>query len=170
MIFVTTGTTNFSFKRMDDLVHKLAVKFPGEKIIYQSLSTVLKSNSNLVVFPESEYGNFINFIKKARVIITHGGPATIFQIFENSRVQPIVVPRSGKLKEHINNHQVHFATFLEKQNRATIYYPEGSFSKILKYIDNPRQNKSILNADTRELAGRLSSYVKSGHPVPQLGK
>jgi UDP-N-acetylglucosamine transferase subunit ALG13 len=47
-------------------------------------------------------------MREARVIVTHGGPATIMQALALGKV-PLVVPRQSKFGEHVDDHQVRFA-------------------------------------------------------------
>ncbi len=47
-------------------------------------------------------------MRDARVIITHGGPATIMQALAHGKV-PLVVPRQARFGEHVDDHQVRFA-------------------------------------------------------------
>lgn len=47
-------------------------------------------------------------MRDARVVVTHGGPATIMQVLALGKV-PIVVPRQARHGEHVDDHQVQFA-------------------------------------------------------------
>jgi UDP-N-acetylglucosamine transferase subunit ALG13 len=50
---------------------------------------------------------------RSRAIITHGGPTTISEARRHGH-QPIVVPRSAQLGEHVDDHQVRFTTRLAR--------------------------------------------------------
>ena len=50
----------------------------------------------------------IKNVKDARIVITHGGPASFIMPLQIGKT-PIVVPRQHKFDEHINDHQVEFA-------------------------------------------------------------
>ena len=45
---------------------------------------------------------------RARVVITHGGPASIMQALSHGKV-PIVVPHQPQFGEHVDDHQVRFS-------------------------------------------------------------
>jgi UDP-N-acetylglucosamine transferase subunit ALG13 len=47
-------------------------------------------------------------MSRARIIITHGGPASIMQALAHGTI-PIVVPRQAEFGEHVDNHQCRFA-------------------------------------------------------------
>ncbi|MDF1523278.1 MAG: glycosyltransferase [Trueperaceae bacterium] len=55
----------------------------------------------------------------AAVIITHGGPGSIWDAFAAGKV-PIVVPRSHRLGEHVDDHQLAFARHLAKHRRVIL--------------------------------------------------
>lgn len=47
-------------------------------------------------------------VEDARIVITHGGPASFIMPLQLGKT-PIVVPRQQQFNEHVNNHQVEFA-------------------------------------------------------------
>lgn len=53
------------------------------------------------------YQQIIRNIEDARIVITHGGPASFIMPLQIGKT-PIVVPRQHQFNEHINNHQVEF--------------------------------------------------------------
>ena len=55
----------------------------------------------------------------ADVIITHGGPGSIWDAFEAGKV-PIVVPRSHRHGEHVDDHQVAFVRHLAHHRRVVL--------------------------------------------------
>jgi len=48
-------------------------------------------------------------MREARVVVSHGGPATIMQALALGKV-PVVVPRQSAFGEHVDDHQVRFAS------------------------------------------------------------
>lgn len=56
----------------------------------------------------------IKNVEEARIVITHGGPASFIMPLQIGKT-PIVVPRQHKFGEHVNNHQVEFARNVEKR-------------------------------------------------------
>lgn len=115
MIFVTAGTTTFPFHRLEKVVLTLAELFPNERIVYQN------SKSGIVSFPKKvevitfiNPKDFIKLLKEARVIVSHAGYATVLKAIKHSKTKPIVIPRLAKYKEHVNDHQLYFAKFMEE--------------------------------------------------------
>lgn len=107
MIFVTVGTHEQPFNRLveyiDDLKRKRIIE---EKVIIQTgFSTYEPIHCEWMKF--FPYQQMIEYVKEARIIITHGGPASFVMALQVGKV-PIVVPRQKKFGEHINNHQMDF--------------------------------------------------------------
>ena len=108
MIFVTVGTHEQPFdrlvKKMDDLVAEGIIQEPV--MIQTGYSTYEPKNCSfqkLLPYPEME-----RYIAEARIIITHGGPASFISALQVGKT-PIVVPRKSELNEHVNDHQVEFS-------------------------------------------------------------
>ena len=53
-------------------------------------------------------GEVIKNVADARIVITHGGPASFIMPLQIGKT-PIVVPRQHQFNEHVNDHQVEFA-------------------------------------------------------------
>lgn len=150
VIFVTTGTTEFPFSRMDKIAHLLSYKFPKEKIIYQSKSSSLKSNKNLKIIKELEFSGFLSLIKNSRVIIAHGGPATIYLALSYAKTKPFVVARDKKYKEHVIDQQLHFAQFMAKKGLVKVLRDTINLEKeILVYCLKPDNN--VYKSDSKNL-------------------
>lgn len=72
-------------------------------------------------------------LKKARIVITHGGPSSFIEALQFGKV-PIVVPRKEKFHEHVNNHQVEFTELIAKRMNNII--PVYDIDDLKKTIDN----------------------------------
>jgi len=115
MIFVTVGTTPFPFYRMVDVVKGLIKsRKKDEAIIFQhgNIRCDIKEK-NVILYRYLPFSKMEYYIKQARIIVTHGGPATIYQVLAAGKI-PHVLPREKKYGEHVNNHQVVFLDFMEK--------------------------------------------------------
>ena len=53
------------------------------------------------------YNQMIKNVEDARIVITHGGPASFIMPLQIGK-KPIVVPRQHQFGEHENDHQVEF--------------------------------------------------------------
>ena len=114
MIFVTVGTHEQPFNRLikavDDLVADGTIT--EEVIIQRGYSTYEPKHCkyyDLLPWDEMQKYN-----KEARIVITHGGPASFIDVLALGKT-PIVVPRQAKYNEHVNDHQLEFARqFVER--------------------------------------------------------
>lgn len=108
MIFVTVGTHEQPFNRLVKKVDEL--KRDGvihdDVIIQTGFSTYEPKYcqwSKLI-----PYQQMVKNVADARIVITHGGPASFIMPLQIGKI-PIVVPRQHQFNEHVNNHQVEFA-------------------------------------------------------------
>lgn len=114
MIFVTVGTHEQPFNRLvkavDDLKRDGII---AEDVIIQTGFSTYEPKycqwSKLI-----PYKQMIENVKNARIVITHGGPASFIMPLQIGKT-PIVVPRQHKYNEHINDHQVEFARNVSKR-------------------------------------------------------
>ena len=111
MIFVTVGTHEQPFDRllkaMDDLVQRGVVT--EEVIIQTGYSTYEpKFCKGQKLFA---YGEMEDLVRRARIVITHGGPASFMMPLQLGKI-PVVVPRQHRFGEHVNDHQVEFCNAL----------------------------------------------------------
>lgn len=115
MILITAGTTQYKFDRLDKIASKMSQNHPKQVVIYQSNTTKMKPTKNLRIEKEINFSVFLKIIEKAKIIITHGGPATIFLCLKYGKVKPIIIPRRKKYQEHVNDHQYYFKDFFKSK-------------------------------------------------------
>lgn len=119
MIFVTVGTHEQPFNRLLECVDKLKEEnIITEDVIMQTgFSTYVPKNCEWKkLFP---YDEMIENVKKARIVITHGGPSSFIMPLQKGKI-PIVVPRQKKFDEHVNDHQVDFAKAVAERQKNII--------------------------------------------------
>lgn len=108
MIFVTVGTHEQPFNRLLQKIDELKEKgIINEEVIMQTGFSTYEPKyctwSSLL-----PYSQMVQNVKEARIVITHGGPASFIMPLQIGKT-PIVVPRQKKFDEHVNNHQVDFS-------------------------------------------------------------
>jgi len=133
MIFVTVGTHEQPFNRLVKAVDEL--KRDGvitEDVIMQTGFSTYEPKycqwSKLI-----PYQQMIKNVEDARIVITHGGPASFIMPLQIGKT-PIVVPRQRRFDEHVNDHQVEFARNVA-QRMGTII-PVEDISKLGDVIKN----------------------------------
>ncbi len=105
MIFVTVGSQNFQFDR---LLRALDNLIGGSELSEEIFAQIGVSNYKPVHYPYKEFLNredFIEWIDKSDVVITHGGTGTIISSIKRGK-KVIAVPRMSRYREHVDNHQL----------------------------------------------------------------
>lgn len=108
MIFVTVGTHEQPFNRLIQKIDELKENgtIQEDVIIQTGFSTYEPKHcewSKLI-----PYQQMVKNVADARIVITHGGPASFIMPLQIGKT-PIVVPRQHRFNEHVNDHQVEFA-------------------------------------------------------------
>ena len=104
MIFATVGTHEDPFDRLVRALDELPTDEP----------IVIQTGYSTGVPRRATAEKMMGFVRvnslmaEARIVITHGGPASIMQALAHGKV-PIVVPRQSAFGEHVDDHQVRFA-------------------------------------------------------------
>lgn len=116
MIFVTVGTHEQQFNRLVQRIDEMkrdGVLGEEEVFIQTGFSTYEPKYckwSKLI--PHKELSQYMD---EARIIITHGGPASFVMPLQMGKV-PIVMPRRVQFDEHVNDHQLIFAREVANRN------------------------------------------------------
>ena len=121
MILVTVGSTQFPFARMNALVGRLsAQRRRHERIIFQYGSLAPQYyHPPITLSPFIPQDKLLGFMQKARVVICHGGPGTIYQALSFGKI-PWVLPRQQRFGEHLTDHQVDFSRFMAERRLVRI--------------------------------------------------
>ncbi|MFV0557792.1 MAG: glycosyltransferase [Enterococcus sp.] len=107
MIFVTVGTHEQQFNRLIKAIDQLKKEniIEDEVFIqsgYSDYQPQYCEFKEIIAYDEME-----NYIKKADIVVTHGGPASFMKVLSVGK-SPVVVPRQLAFQEHVNNHQLDF--------------------------------------------------------------
>jgi UDP-N-acetylglucosamine transferase subunit ALG13 len=165
MIFLTVGTIKFPFDRLLKAVDETLIKMKlKEELIAQSGTTLYQFGyPETKVFKEIPFNKMLSYFRKARVVITHGGPATIFLILKNSKNKPLVIPRLSEFKEHVNNHQEIFVKSLSQKGIIkAVLSPEDIREEMSSYLKKPVVLKGIMKVEAdKKLVKNLINYTQS---------
>lgn len=123
MIFVTVGTHEQPFNRLVQQIDQLKGLsiFKDEVIIQKGYSTFVPQHCRC--FDVLPYEKMLEYQQNARIIITHGGPASFIYPLSIGKI-PIVVPRQKQYSEHVNDHQLEFCRQLKERNFPIILIEE----------------------------------------------
>lgn len=119
MIFVTVGTHEQQFNRLIQEIDELKGNgtIQEDVFIQTGYSTYEPKHcrwSKLI-----PYGEMVKNVEEARIVITHGGPASFIMPLQMGKI-PIVVPRQRQFEEHVNDHQLEFAKAVEQRQKNIV--------------------------------------------------
>jgi UDP-N-acetylglucosamine transferase subunit ALG13 len=165
VIFLTVGTTKFSFNRLlrgvDEAMNSLRTK---ERLVAQiGKSDYEFKYKNTDAFGQIPFNKMIDYLKKARIVITHGGPATIFLVLKHNKNKPLVIPRMKKFGEHVDDHQVYFTELFKK--RRLIEVPFSGDKLVFRIVSHLKQPKAVKNMErllpSKMLIEKLIDYTEN---------
>ena len=132
MILVTVGTEQYPFNSLMDWISLLIKEgiINEEVVIQYGASTRLPDNVRISkIIPETQ---FKELVKQASVVIAHCGEGSALLLEEFDKPY-ILVPRTVKFHEHVDNHQLEMADELENQGVLIARSP-ADLVKFLKLI------------------------------------
>lgn len=155
MIFVTVGTHEQPFNRLIKEVDRLKKEgiITDEVFIQTGFSTYEPQYcdwKNIISYPEME-----DYMSRADIIITHGGPATFMGAIAKGK-KPIVVPRQEKFGEHVNDHQLDFAYQVKNRHNN------------IEVIEDIKTLQHFLKRDLRISKSTISNNKKFNEQLQQL--
>lgn len=161
MIFVTVGTHEQPFDRLLKSINKMVEERKiKEKVIVQKGYTEYEPNYcesyKLIGYEEMQ-----KYIAKARIVITHGGPASFLAPISIGKV-PIVVPRKKEFNEHVNNHQLEFAKQVEKRmnNIIVVENEEELYDAIVNYNNKIKVLSNDISSNNEKFNNILEKEIK----------
>lgn len=162
MIFVTVGTHEQSFERLVKKVDELKRdKIIDEDVIVQKGYTDYEPQ-----YCESYkligYNDMQRYLDDARIIITHGGPASFIAPLTIGKI-PIVVPRQRDFNEHVNNHQKDFVEQVVARDNSIIpCYNIDNLEKLIKEYDSIVENmKENYKSNNKFFCEKLDEEIKN---------
>ena len=163
MIFVTVGTHEQPFNRLIQKVDEL--KRDGiiqEEVIMQTGFSTYEPKycqwSKLI-----PYQQMVKNVADARIVITHGGPASFIMPLQIGKI-PIVVPRQKRFEEHVNDHQLEFArnvaermgTIIPVEDIETLGDTIAHYDEIVAGMDHSmKSHNAQFNRDLERLVAEL---------------
>lgn len=105
MIFITLGNQDFQFTRLLREIEDLLISHKiSEPVIAQIGHTQFESKV-IETFQFLDQAEFLEYMNKARIIITHAGTGSIINGLKLGK-KVIAAARLSKFQEHIDNHQL----------------------------------------------------------------
>ena len=160
MIFITVGTHEQPFDRLLKCIDKLIEEgIISEEVVCQKGYTdyVPKNYKAEKLLP---YDQMQQNYEKARIVITHGGPASFTAVLSLGKI-PIVVPRKEELNEHVNNHQVEFSKEVAKRmNNIIVAETDEDIKNAIINYDNIVSEMSVVgNGNNNDFCNNLINII-----------
>lgn len=146
MIFVTVGTHEQPFDRLVSFVDALveAGRIKEEVVIQIGFSNYEPKHCRWSkLLPHKDVKTLV---QDARIVITHGGPASFMMPLLEGKV-PIVVPRQSRFDEHVNDHQVHFCREVARRQKNIILVED--LTKLVEIIDHYEETVQDMQTGTK---------------------
>lgn len=159
MIFVTVGTHEQQFNRLIEYIDNLAEKTDEEIIIQTGFSTY---KPKYCIWKEFfSYSEMKEYIQKARIVITHGGPSSFMAPLQIGKI-PIVVPRRKEFDEHVNDHQLNFCRKVAKRqgNIIEVENIKELYEKITDYDEIVANMQTGLESNNSKFCGEFEKIVQ----------
>ena len=143
MIFITVGTEKFSFGRLIKAVEEGIKRGDIRDEVFAQIGSS-KFLPRLFSYEDFiDYDTEVEYIKKADIVISHGGEGTIFLCLSLGKI-PLVFPRQVIFKEHFDDHQVGAVKKMESKGMLLAAYTgEELIDKIKNYKSLVAQLKSM---------------------------
>lgn len=142
MIFVTLGSQKFQMNRvlkeLDDLVKRRLIN----EDIYAQVGYSDYRPKNFEArdfFLRQEY---LDFMEKAKLIITHGGTGAIVGALKKEK-KVIAIPRQSKLGEHVDDHQYEIVNLFAEKGLIVTIDDEHKLIEAIDSIESKDFNKFI---------------------------
>ncbi|MBD2105159.1 sugar transferase [Leptolyngbya sp. FACHB-261] len=153
MILVTVGTEQYPFNALMDWVNLLIrngfIDQNEEVVVQYGCSTKLPDQVKVFkLLPESAFKTLVD---QARLIIAHCGEGTAL-LLEASGKPYVLVPRTQRFGEHVDDHQLELADALEQQGVSIARSP-ASLTKFLTATES-----TDLKLPQADLCKQLSEY------------
>lgn len=150
MIFVTVGTHEQSFDRLLKCIDKMIDDGKINEEVFCQKGFTEYEPKNYKSEKLLTYEVMQNYIKEARIVITHGGPASFLDPLKYGKI-PIVVPRKKELNEHVNNHQLEFSKEVaSRMNNIIVAENDYELEKALSNYDKIVKKMSANSSSNNE--------------------
>jgi UDP-N-acetylglucosamine transferase subunit ALG13 len=129
LVLLVVGTDHHPFDRVVGWVDAWAERHRGEArvVIQYGTSSPPVHAEGRDLLPVDELDALMG---EAAAVVCHGGPGTIMGARE-AGVVPIVVPRRSELGEHVDDHQVRFATRVAQAGQVHLARSESELAGLL---------------------------------------
>jgi len=169
-ILVTVGTDHHRFQRLVDWADSFAQRHPEHDVFVQYGTAVAPRHADRSSL--LDHSQLQTEIARADVVVCHGGPATITDV-RRSGLVPICVPRDPARGEHVDGHQIRFATRIAEAGLVDTCTDVAQLdAAVAAALSRPRTDPAA-RADAAEgvrvLGARVAELLAGGTPTETAG-
>ncbi|MFC4058765.1 glycosyltransferase [Planomonospora corallina] len=130
LVLVTAGTDHHPFHRLGDWVGRWLADRGGTVrcVVQHGASRAVRGAECHEMLP---HGELRSLMEEAAAVVCQGGPGGITEARSAGRL-PIVVPRTARLGEHVDDHQLRFAEVMAAGGRIAL---AGSAEELAAHLD-----------------------------------
>jgi len=169
MIFITLGTTPFSFDRiLKQIDAYMCANNRTEEIVLQcTTSTHQWQHSPIKIVQSLSSREMIQRFRTASHIVTHGGFGTIYSVAQYSPIMPLIISRTSHHHEHVDDHQRYFVQYcktLVPHKYHRYFISSQSVDKSLsEYLSStPHQNicnQYLFHGDSKKVCKTIEEFI-----------
>lgn len=155
MIFITTGTVSFPFRRLVDKSIDVFKDIDEEIIIQSGIYKVKPLLKNIKLITYLPFEKTLKLYKSADLIISACGEVSTLLILKNAINKPIFVPRLKQFGEHVDDQQLLIANYFKEKGHA---YVIDDISRLGKHIS--KRNRNNYKESKNELNNLIKNLTK----------
>lgn len=155
-VLVVVGTDHHTFDRVVRWTDEWLREHPGRTALVQygtSQAPAVAEGQSLVPHAQLQA-----LMRSARVVVSHGGPATITEIRRLGKL-PVVVPRNPDLDEHVDGHQQRFSRRMGASGFVVLAEEQSAFVAALdKAMAEPDAFRVAAEGEAERVAATVAAY------------
>ena len=159
MIFVTVGTHEQGMDRLFIELDRLIEERSINDEVFAQIGYTKYRPKNFKYKEMIGYDEMDNLVKRSNIIITHGGPGSIFHPLQYGKI-PIVVPRNPKFDEHVDDHQILFTKRLEENKRVIGVYDIKELGECIRMYDELAKGCSTNESNCENFTEKFGVLIK----------
>ena len=158
LIFVTVGTHEQGMDRLFIQLDKLVESGDIKEEIFAQIGYSNYIPKNYKYKKMIGYDEMDEYMRKSNIVITHGGPGSIFHPLQYRKI-PIVVPRNPDFNEHVDNHQILFTKRLDKNSKIIGVYDIKDLNNIISNYKNLSMKCNISSSSKNEFIKKFDKVI-----------
>ena len=157
MIFISLGSQKFQFNR---LLKAIDEQIESKKITEEVFAQIGSSDYIPVNYAYKSFLNrdeFIKYIDKSDIVITHGGTGAIIGAVKKGK-KVIAVPRLAKYGEHVDDHQLQLIEQFKELNLICDCINCNDIWKTIELVK--KTSYKTYQSNTNEIINNIDYYLK----------